>query len=209
MEIAVLASGVGGAVLRNALSEHLSHCQECLEAVAGAVEALRRQHELATAPAPDLTPDLESALEPLREAYREAVAQSRLRPPQLVIRLKRLLEDAQDAALGAWSSVTSSQHPMPELLAADISPTPKQEHLPAMISEDGRTIVRFRRIGSGETFRAYVISQQGVLGESIILSFPTRGKAFPVSPDGAVDLPGISLEDLTRGHIEIRLQPLE
>lgn len=204
MEVAALSVGAGTEAFRAARSLHLSTCAACREAVVAAVRAERSLETVASGP---LEAEALVEIDRLQRAFDETHGTAQRTGEVLILRLRRMAS----AGLEAARDLISSALPEPVLqpLRADAPANAPGGELPSLVTEDGQTIVRFRRESSGTGLRAFVIAPRGVLPPSIVLSFPKRNLAFTVSEEGEALLDGINAEDLVDSQIEIRLRPLQ
>lgn len=204
MQIALLSTGRGSEALRAGLAAHLANCAECAERLAACVRwereftafsagsAAERAAESAPGPA---------ARERLRAAFASSAGASATGRGAIVRRLRPLLERLPD--LGA-----SRNEPLFAPMAADDrggSAAAGEVDLPILATEDHALLVRFRRLGSSGRVRGYVIARKGALPGRLALRLPGRDLSFPVSAEGEIDLPEISLDELAAGRIEISL----
>jgi len=186
-QITLLITGEACDSLRRRLSDHLADCEICCERVADAmVDVQSSVAEAETAAAVD-----------------EAFANDTVAKVMSAFSNRGIREGTR---IVRW--VLSPIPPMSSTaLAAKGPEDAAPATLPTLVSEDGSIMIRFRKPAPDGPFRAYVIQDRPATKAALAIRFPGREDVYPVSSEGEVDLPGISPDDLTEGHLEIELHP--
>jgi len=186
-QILLLATGEGSASARQRLSDHLTDCELCCRRLADAVAETGEE----TIEVGDAAAGHEAFI---ADTVSTVMATFRRRGEKTREDLRRLVlfpsSPQSDAALAAKGPDGTLPAPFPSL-----------------ISEDGTILIRFRKPTPESPFRAYVIQDRPGEKRALAIRFPGREEAFPVSPEGEVDLVGVTADELAGGRLEIELRP--
>lgn len=203
MEIALLRTGTADAALRTELIAHAAECEDCAQRVA----ACRRLGVEETSVSQGLGP-AEEIPDSFRATLLAAFRSSELSPtlsPKAPSRLERVVLALRTPA--AWLHEPDEPPAATLAWAAAAPASGMEEELPVLATEDGRIRVRFRRPGGEAPLRAYLLAPADWPVGGVSLQVPARALSFRLGADGTVDLPGIKVDDLEAGILELRLEP--